>query len=52
MVSKGRGRGSDAPIEQRSYCACEFRNDRLLRSRIYLMREEALEAVGLAESDG
>ena len=48
-----RGVASESSIEvsQRFFHVCECRNGKVLRMHEYLERSEALEAVGLSESD-
>jgi ketosteroid isomerase-like protein len=44
-----RGEGSGMEITQRSFLVCDFRDGKVVRGGEYLMRDEALEAVGLRE---
>ena len=49
LRATGRGRKSGVPVEQREFHVWTVRDEQLRRLRIYQTREEALEAVGLAE---
>jgi ketosteroid isomerase-like protein len=44
--AEGVARGSGVPIDERTYGAFEFRQDKALRARVYSSQEEALEALG------
>ena len=46
---KGMARGSDFPLDQRTFGAYEFRNEKALRVEWFATRAEALEAAGLSE---
>jgi|SRR5688572_14077000 len=46
---RGRGAGSEVPIEQRSWHVVTWRDGRVFRVRAFLHEAEALEAAGLSE---
>ena len=46
---RGRGTGSEVPIEQRGWHVMNWRDGRVIRVRAFLREAEALEAAGLAE---
>ena len=46
---RGRGAGSEVPIEQRSWHVVTHRDARVIRLRAFLREAEALEAAGLSE---
>jgi ketosteroid isomerase-like protein len=46
---RGRGVGSEVPIEQRSWHVVTWRDGRVFRLRAFLREAEALEAAGLSE---
>jgi ketosteroid isomerase-like protein len=46
---RGRGVGSEVPIEQRSWHVVTWREGRVIRLRAFLREAEALEAAGLSE---
>ena len=43
------GRGSGVPVERITWTVFEIREDKIVAGRVYTVREEALEAVGLRE---
>jgi ketosteroid isomerase-like protein len=45
LASRGQGRGSDLPIEWMTYALIDLRADKVTRIRVFLNREEALEAL-------
>ena len=45
VASRGQGRGSDLPIEWMTFALFELRADKVARIRVFLNREEALEAL-------
>jgi ketosteroid isomerase-like protein len=45
LGSRGRGRGSDRPIEWITYALFELRDDKVARIRVFLSRDEALESL-------
>ena len=45
----GRGKGSGIELTQRGFMVCGVRDGKVVRVREYLVRAEALEAVGLSE---
>ena len=45
VASRGQGRGSDLPIEWMTFALFELRADKVARMRVFLNREEALEAL-------
>jgi ketosteroid isomerase-like protein len=47
--NRGRGAGSDTPVEQRSWHVAEWRDKKVVWWRAYGTEAEALEAVGLSE---
>jgi ketosteroid isomerase-like protein len=49
LASRGRGRGSDMPIEWTTFAVFDVRDGKVARIRVFLDREEALEAVGPPE---
>jgi ketosteroid isomerase-like protein len=49
LASRGLGRGSGVPIEWTTFAVMQMRNGKIGRVRVFLDREEALEAVGLSE---
>jgi ketosteroid isomerase-like protein len=46
---RGRGAGSDVPIEQQSWHVVTWRDGRVFRLRAFLREAEALEAAGVSE---
>ena len=48
LASRGRGRGSDMPIEWTTFAVIDVRHGKITRIRVFLDEGEALEAVGLA----
>jgi ketosteroid isomerase-like protein len=51
LRNRGRGAGSDTPVEQRSWHVAEWRDKKVVWWRAYGTEAEALEAVGLSEQD-
>ena len=49
LSSRGRGRGSDLPIEYTTFASVGIRRGKITRIRVFLSRQEALEAVGASE---
>ena len=49
LASRGLGRGSRVPIEWTTFAVMQMRNGKIMRVRVLLDRQEALEAVGLSE---
>ena len=49
LASRGLGRGSEVPIEWMTFALFHMRRGKIVRIRVFLSREEALEAVGLSE---
>jgi ketosteroid isomerase-like protein len=46
---RGRGVGSEVPIEQRAWHVVRLRDGRIARVEAFLLEAEALEAAGLSE---
>jgi ketosteroid isomerase-like protein len=46
---RGRGAGSDTPLDSTIWHVNQFRDGKVIRWRVYTSESEALEAVGLAE---
>jgi ketosteroid isomerase-like protein len=46
---QGRGKGSEAPVDQPYVGIFDFRGDKIWRYRVYLDRAEGLSAAGLSE---
>ena len=49
LASRGLGHASGAPIEWMTFAVFEMRGRKIARVRVFLSREEAVEAVGLLE---
>jgi ketosteroid isomerase-like protein len=49
LASRGRGRGSDVPIEWTTFAVFDMRHGKITRIRVFLDKGEAREAVGLPE---
>jgi ketosteroid isomerase-like protein len=49
LAGRGLGRGSDVPIEWTTFALIDTRRGKIVRIRVFLSREEALEAAGLSE---
>ena len=52
LASRGRGRGSDVPIEWTTFAVFGVRDGRIARVRVFLDHAEALEAAGLRSGRG
>ena len=46
LASRGRARGSDVPIPWATFAVFDVRGDRIARIRVFLSRDEAVEAAG------
>jgi ketosteroid isomerase-like protein len=49
LGTRGRGVGSDTPIDATTWQVSRFRHDKCIQWRVYASESEALEAVGLSE---
>ena len=49
LASRGRGRGSELPIEWTTFALVDIRGARIARIRVFLSRQEALEALELSD---
>ena len=49
LVARGLGQASGVPIEWMTFAVFEMRRGKIGRIRVFLSREEALEAMGLRE---
>lgn len=52
LSSRGRGRGSEVPIGWLTFAVVDVRGDKIARIRVFLSREEALEAVNGPSGSG
>ena len=49
LVSRGLGPASGVPIERTTFAVVRVRTGKIAQVRVFLSREQALEAVGLRE---
>jgi ketosteroid isomerase-like protein len=52
LASRGRGRGSEMPIEWMTFALFEMRDGKIARIRVFLNKGEALDAAGLRDAGG
>jgi ketosteroid isomerase-like protein len=50
LASRGRGRGSDVPIEWTTFAVFDVRHGKIIRIRVFLDKGDALEAVEASEA--